>query len=117
MVKQIVIIILIALMGCTMNNNGLKDYIVGKWVSEPKDTELGEVIVKVTFTKQNMFKTESFFGNQSTPLVVEGSYKFDGSQMIAESWNKGKTIIIQKEGKRLILKTDGEQPLILSRIN
>jgi len=115
--KQIAYVVLFILLGCTMKNANLASFIVGKWESEAKDSEWGVVTMKITFTEKNTFKVENFFGEQTTPLIIEGSYTFDGSHIIAKAWNKGKPIKVSKENNKLILETNEDLPIVLHRVN
>jgi len=114
--NKIVFILILICWGCTMNSDDLDKFIVGKWESGKRETEMGVIIIKVTFTDKNTFKTECFFGEESTPLIMEGVFKLIGSHLIATSWNKGEPINISSEKNKLILEIKNEPPLILHRI-
>ena len=98
-----------------MKNDELNHFMIGKWQSGQRESEWGTFTIKVTFSDNQEFKVESFFGESEEPIVVEGTYKVVESTLIANSWNDGKPIAVSTEDNKLILEIASEPPLILER--
>ncbi len=95
-------------------DENLNDFLVGKWKSEPLETEMGVLTIEIAFRKDT-FRVENYFGESETPVVIKGAWKLAGSALTAESWNKGNPIKVSTEDDKLVLQTGDDPPVTLSR--
>lgn len=98
-----------------MNSNELSENVIGCWEGEVEETKWGSAKVKFIFQKDSNFKVSYFFGENVDPLIIEGIYRIEGSQIFASSWNKGKPINATIKQKKLILSMENREQVILNR--
>ncbi len=100
-----------------MSDDILENSLIGFWKSDVRETEWGQMTLKITFTKDNHFVVESLFDGKNKPMITEGSYKIDRSKIIPdEAWNKGVPFKYSFVGKELLLEVGNDEPIMLHRI-
>ena len=105
--------------GITLNPEIM--HFMSKDSNKNKLIELNRLLLEKTFPneivkKVNQLRIESFFGDQTDPIVIEDSFVLIHSYLISPSWNKGVPINIGLQNNHLKLIIKNEEPLLLKCI-
>jgi hypothetical protein len=88
------------------NQNVSPENLVGHWKSGTRQSEWGEVVIELTFTKDGSFRMEHRFTEEPEPLVLEGGYTAEGGKITSSVFKSGQSIEFWFEGKKLVLRED-----------
>jgi len=101
----------IVLMGCAMN--GHREWqpgLLGSWINGPTNTELGPVVVKITFSHGSVLEVSHEFLS-GPPSVRRGSYRVENGHISSPALYGGDAVKLIHEGSDLILQPSGQHPV------
>jgi len=91
--------------GCARNNSRL----LGAWISEPRETELGRAGMVIEFRTNGVFRGGMYWPQHANRSEQkESSYHVSGKQIISDAFVAGNAPEFCFEREELILKFDSE---------